>query len=407
MSRKVLLSQSAYHNSAFFHYNSPMDQTNDNIRIIRTYRHLMDWFDHNKRDLPWRLSPRTPYRVWISEIMLQQTQVETVIPYFESWMEKWPTVKALAQASEDQVLKAWEGLGYYSRARNILKTARLICDTYLGVFPSSYKELLKLPGIGPYTAAAIASYTSEEAVGAVDANVLRVLSRLSQTEWTAGDPKSLKDCQKQLNHYMEVLENNANSSKTRDFRPGPLNEALIELGALICKAKSACCTQCPVKEDCLAYSYNSVYEYPLPKGKTVKKEEYYSLLLLYREDIKCFAVEQRPSQGLLAGLWQFPLLEGVRDTDEIRTYLEDRSYWVSSIRQLKAYRHVFSHLIWNIEPYVICLGQNSENIHEDFVLQESDHSYHWLPAESVMDLAFSSSMTGLRDLVVDQGLYLD
>lgn len=401
------MSQSIYHNSVFIHYNSLMDNRTDYNRIHTIYIHLMNWFDQNKRDLPWRISPRLAYRVWISEIMLQQTQVETVIPYFKRWMEKWPTVRDLAQASENQVLKAWEGLGYYSRALNILKTAKLVSDAYQGIFPANYKELIKLPGIGPYTAAAIASYTSEEAVGAVDANVLRVLSRLNQTEWTAGDPRSLKACQKQLNQYMDLLKQKKAEQNCRVFKPGPLNEALIELGALICKAKTASCAVCPLNEDCMAYMYNSVYDFPLPKTKTVKKEEYYSLLILYREDLKCFAVEQRPSQGLLGGLWQFPLLEGIRDADEIRNYLEDRSYRVSSIRKLKAVRHVFSHLIWTIEPYVIILGQDSNADYTNLTFQESSHSYHWLPDQDVLDLPFSSSMTELRDLVVEQGLYLD
>jgi A/G-specific adenine glycosylase len=384
-----------------------MDQTNNYNRTQLIYTHLMEWFDQNKRDLPWRLSPRTPYRVWISEIMLQQTQVETVIPYFDSWMETWPEVVDLAEASEDQVLKAWEGLGYYSRARNILKTARIIADTYQGVFPSTYKELIKLPGIGPYTAAAIASYTSEETVGAVDANVLRVLSRLNQIEWKAGDPKSLKACQTYLSQRMEEIKDNTSDKDSRNFQPGPLNEALIELGALICKAKTASCDLCPLQKDCLAYSYNSVYDFPLPKGKTAKKEEYYSLLILYRQDLNAFAVEQRPSPGLLAGLWQFPMLEGLRETDEIRTYLEDQSYRVSSIHKLKAYRHVFSHLIWNLEPYVAVLGQDFEIDPGNFVLQEANDTIRWLSDRAVMDLAFSSSMTELRDLVVDQKFYLD
>lgn len=396
-------------------------QTNNQQRLHRIHTHLMDWFNQHKRDLPWRTTPREAYKVWISEMMLQQTQVDTVIPYFEDWMAKWPKVQDLARASEDQVLKAWEGLGYYARARNILKTARLIREEAGGSLPTSYKELLKLPGIGPYSAAAIASYTSGQAIGAVDANVLRVLSRLNQIEWTAGEPKSLKDCQNYLSSAMEALSKmkdwgaRESASKNefdndQNFQAGPLNEALIELGALICRSKKAACQVCPLKQDCLAFAYNSIYDFPLAKDKIAKKEEYYSLLILYQKDLQRFAVEQRPSKGLLGGLWQFPLLEGLRESDEIKSYLEDNGYQVFSLRKLEAYRHAFSHLVWNIVPYIIVIGDGrGENLpaSEKSLLKESPDSFCWLPAKSLMDLPFSSSMTHLRDSIIKQDLSFD
>lgn len=383
-----------------------MHPTPNQQRLYRIHAQLMDWFNQQKRDLPWRTLPREAYKVWISEIMLQQTQVETVIPYFQAWMAQWPAVHDLAQASEDQVLKAWEGLGYYARARNILKTAQLIAKDYQGCMPETYEELIKLPGIGPYTAAAIASYTSGQAVGAVDANVLRVLSRLNQIEWTAGDPKSLKDCQHALSSAMEDLRNNQ-PAEGPNFQAGPLNEALIELGALICQAKTASCLLCPLKNDCLAWANDRIYDFPLPKEKVFKKDVSYSLLILYRQDLQSFAVEQRSVDGLLGGLWQFPLLEGLQEPEDLRRSLEDQGYQLVSLRKMAGYRHVFTHLIWNLEPYLVVLTSREE---EDApgspacVVKENTGQVQWVSEKSLMDLPFSSSMTRLRDWVINQDL---
>lgn len=383
-----------------------MHPTPNQLRLYRIHAQLMDWFNQQKRDLPWRVMPREAYKVWISEIMLQQTQVDTVIPYFQAWMAQWPTVEDLAQASEDQVLKAWEGLGYYARARNILKTARLVAKDYQGYLPETYQELIKLPGIGPYTAAAIASYTSGQTVGAVDANVLRVLSRLNQIEWTAGDPKSLKDCQQALSSAMEDLRKNQ-PTQGPHFQAGPLNEALIELGALICQAKTASCPLCPLKNDCLAWANDRVYDFPLPKAKVLKKEVSYSLLILYRQDLQSFAVEQRPVDGLLGGLWQFPLPEGLQEPEDLRRSLENQGYQIVSLRKLAGFRHVFTHLVWNLEPYLVVLRGREEGHApslETCVVKENTDQVQWVSRKSLMDLPFSSSMTRLRDWVINQDL---
>lgn len=407
-----------------------MKQSENQQRLYRIHAHLMGWFNQNKRDLPWRSTPREPYQVWISEIMLQQTQVETVIPYFEAWMARWPRVEDLAQASEDQVLKAWEGLGYYARARNILKAARLVTENYSGHLPDRYKDLLQLPGIGPYTAAAIASHCSGQVIGAVDANVLRVLSRLNQIEWTAGDPRSLKDCQKHLSLAMEELSkapadagrqhapaNPASSAINSgnadafldcgpDFQAGALNEALIELGALVCQAKTASCKLCPLNQDCLARAFDRMYAFPLPKDQIAKKEAYYSPLILYQEGLNAFAVEQRPSEGLLGGLWQFPMLEALLTEEEITSYLEARGYKVLSLHKLDAYRHTFSHLVWNLQPYIAVLSKKQHSnlvLAEETILEDGQDSVQWIAANELQNLAFSSSMTRLRDLVIQKG----
>lgn len=366
-------------------YNNAMNKILQKIRIP-----LFDWFDRIRRDLPWRVN-RTPYRVWISEIMLQQTQVITVIDYFNHWLSKWPDIESLAQASEDEVLKAWEGLGYYSRARNILKTAKLVYQSDSKELPTSYAELIKLPGIGSYTAAAIASYTAKEKVAAIDANVLRVTSRLLAKDWTAGDIKSIRECKNLHEETMNFFPDS--------FHPGKWNEALIELGALCCQAKQTSCSQCPLSSNCLAFQKDLIYSYPLPKTKLVNKEEDYTVLII--EERNKYAVVQRPSNGLLANLWQFPMLEGHLEQFEVEDYLSPK-YHLKSIVSLKDRKHVFSHLTWRLKIYYIAVDRKSSV--DNLILSESNNEeslWEFQDAASLETLAFSSSMAPLRAFILE------
>lgn len=363
---------------------------------------LIAWYEKHVRDLPWRHN-RTPYRVWISEIMLQQTRVQTVIEYYQNWMQRWPTLDALASASEDEVLKQWEGLGYYTRARNILKLAKRLTDIGAEDLPTTYNELRQLPGIGNYTAAAISSYCSNERVAAVDANVLRIISRYFKIPWTRGSAKDLSSCQKLLNQSIESIEPNAH------FSSGKFNEACIELGALVCTSNNANCHLCPWKSDCQAHANACELEYPLAKEKKQRPIEEYMVLILKNQDSKSYAVEKRPNKGLLASLWQFPMLEGLRDENEISIILEDMNLRANYIEVIGEKKHVFSHLVWNLQ-FVMCEVQELDFAIEDrtnqfseseeqYIVLEDTQNWKWLDKEEILQLSFSSALVEFRNRI--------
>lgn len=252
---------------------------------------LLAWFHKNQRVLPWRHAPagqRPVYPTWVSEVMLQQTQVNTVIPYFQHWMQRFPSLETVARAPQSDVLKAWEGLGYYRRARLLHKAAQQVVQEYAGNIPDNYHDLQQLAGLGEYTAAAIASLCFNEAVIAADANVKRLASRL---------------------FCLETLTANTVSEKLQPHQPttqaGNFNEALIELGALLCTAKNPQCQACPLQNFCQAYQEDKVAVYPKAKKKrAVPTLERYALI--YCHDAKVW-LEQRPQDAMLGGLWGFPL----------------------------------------------------------------------------------------------------
>lgn len=259
-----------------------------------TFSHaLLVWFRDNQRALPWRSAPagqRPVYPTWVSEVMLQQTQVSTVIPYFEKWMQRFPTLQAVARATQSDILKAWEGLGYYRRARLLHKAAQQVLNDHAGDIPENYQDLKHLAGLGEYTAAAIASLCFNEAVIAADANVKRVASRLFCLETLTAK------------HIAATLQPHQPAAQA-----GLFNEALIELGALICSAKMPQCQACPVQDFCQAYQTNKVEAYPIiKKRKAVPTLERYALI--YRQDGAIW-LEQRPDDAMLGGLWGFPLSE--------------------------------------------------------------------------------------------------
>ncbi|MFQ5675407.1 MAG: A/G-specific adenine glycosylase, partial [bacterium] len=253
-------------------------------------KELLQWYDNHKRDLPWRRS-NNPYHIWVSEAMLQQTQVETVIPYYKEFLKSFPQIMSLANADLSEVLKAWEGLGYYARARNLHKGAQLICRDYDGLLPDKYHELLRIPGIGPYTAAAIASIAFDERYAVVDGNVSRVLSRL----FLMNEPPSQNKPQFQKIATL-LLHGN---------RPGDFNQAMMELGALVCTPKDPACSECPVQAHCEAFK-TLTDPSMLPKRAFAKPKPHFDVVvgIIWRRGR--ILIDQRPLNGLLGGLWEFP-----------------------------------------------------------------------------------------------------
>ncbi len=255
---------------------------------------LLDWFRQNKRNLPWRKNPHW-YHTFLSEFLLQQTQVEQALPYYGKFLVTYPDISVLAKASEDEILNLWAGLGYYSRARNMVKAARQIQSEYHGHFPVEWKQALGLPGIGPYTAAAILSIAFNQPYAVLDGNVIRVLSRLH----LIGDDIRLPASR----HRFQTLANELLDRK----KPGEFNEAMMELGATICLPRNPVCINCPLNSFCNAYKNNTVGKYPFKSAAAARKQMKHYVFLL-ECDQKLF-IRQRPNKGLLARMWEFPYWE--------------------------------------------------------------------------------------------------
>ncbi len=260
---------------------------------------LLAWFDPGARSMPWR-SVRSPYRVWISETMLQQTQVATVIPYFERFLARFPDVRSLAAASLEDVLKLWEGLGYYSRARALHRCAGVLIERHDAELPASYESLLALPGIGPYTAGAIASLAFGLCHPAVDGNVLRVMARL----WASNEPVDLPRTRDQLAERLSAV------MPRRE--PGRFNEALMELGATVCTPKRPRCERCPLAIHCLAFHAGAVDRFPVRSPRRKPRLATFEVAVLEAPGPR-YLVVRRPEEGLLGGLWEFPTREVTGD----------------------------------------------------------------------------------------------
>ena len=298
---------------------------------------LVRWYIRSQRSLPWR-EDRNPYRVWISEIMLQQTRVEAVVGYFHRFMDLFPTVETLAAADEQEVLKAWEGLGYYSRARNLHRAAREIMARYGGVFPDTLKEIRSLPGIGPYTAGAIASISYDLPVPAVDGNVLRVMARLDGIETDVLLPASKEDITRRVRAM--YLPGKAN----------PLTQGLMELGALVCVPGIPRCQDCPLKGYCRAYQTDRQETLPV---RSPRKQQTMSRLCagLIRTG-GGILVAQRPDTGMLANLWEFPLVKRGRSKKQtMAAFHESYGIGIESMEKAGHVRHVFTHRIWEVDVY--------------------------------------------------------
>lgn len=285
---------------------------------------LLAWYSENKRDLPWRREPDA-YHVWVSEIMLQQTRVAAVIGYYARFLERFPTVEALAGAEEDSLMKCWQGLGYYSRARNLQRAARVICDSYGGVFPGDYAAIRALPGVGDYTAGAVASIAFGLPYAAVDGNVLRVVSRLTADGRDISEPGVKKSVAAALEAVMPVKA------------PGEFNQALMELGATVCLPNGApLCQACPAREFCRAHQEKLVDVLPVKPSKKARRVEERQVYLLFHQGR--VALRKRPGKGLLAGLWEFPnVLEG-----------EALPLKLPPLEFVGNARHIFTHIEWRM-----------------------------------------------------------
>lgn len=300
---------------------------------------LLAWYDAHARVLPWREQP-TPYRVWVSEIMLQQTRVEAVKPYFERFMTALPGIRDLAEAPEDQILKLWEGLGYYNRVRNMQKAAQKLTAEYDSEMPADFEAILDLPGIGSYTAGAIASIAFGLPYPAVDGNVLRVLSRIE---------KSYDDILKQSvkRRFEQEVQAVIPAERAGDF-----TQALIELGAIVCVPNGAPrCGECPLAAFCQAHQEG--VETELPKKTPPKSRRIQDKTVLVLVSDNQAALRKRPAKGLLAGLYELPNLEGHLKPDQVLDYVKEAGLSPIRIQELPAAKHIFSHIEWHMEGYVV------------------------------------------------------
>lgn len=288
---------------------------------------LIDWYKKNKRDLPWRQN-KNAYYIWISEIMLQQTRVEAVKPYFSRFITALPTVHDLATVEDDALMKLWEGLGYYSRVRNMKKAAILCVEKYEGMLPSTYEQLLELPGIGPYTAGAIASIAFGQQVCAIDGNLLRVYARLFAIEKDILQAKTKREIQ-------QIMEQDL----AEDM--GDMNQALMDFGSSICIGNgNPRCNICPLVENCKAYQEGLVHKLPIRKKlKKRKKEKYTVVIYTYQDEV---LIHKRSDQGLLAGLYEFVTLDDHHPKKEFPKAI-----------YLGKYKHIFSHIEWDMKGFLV------------------------------------------------------
>ncbi|MFC3907769.1 A/G-specific adenine glycosylase [Legionella dresdenensis] len=304
---------------------------------------LLDWFDlHGRKNLPWQ-HPRSAYRVWISEIMLQQTQVQTVIPYFERFMARFPTLQVLADSDEDQVLAYWSGLGYYSRARNIHKTAQLICQQWQGIFPETITGLTNLPGIGETTAAAILSQAFNKPAAILDGNVKRVLSRHFMVD---GFPEQ-SAVKKRL---WQLARESMPEQRCADY-----TQAIMDLGATCCTKKPDCAS-CPLNQTCLAYREQKAHLYPYKKARKALPEKHEQFLLLYNDQQQIY-LEKRPPSGIWGGLWCLPAI----DQRQNATEFVQTQYGLSATNTiaLTEIKHTFSHFHLYIKAMALKITSNA------------------------------------------------
>lgn len=350
---------------------------------------LLAWYDASRRILPWREEP-APYRVWVSEIMLQQTRVEAVKPYFERFMAALPDIQSLAEVEEETLLKLWEGLGYYNRARNLKKAAIQIEEQYAGRMPDTYEELTGLAGIGSYTAGAIASIAYGKKVPAVDGNVLRVVMRLLADASDISDARVKKKVEKWLAGSMS------------EERPGDFNQAMMEIGAVVCLPNGAPkCEECPLKQLCRAYALQTMTEFPVKAPKKARTVEKKTVLMLM--DAEKTAVHKRPDKGLLAGLYEFPSLPGFCTEEEILSYLDRLGLKAVRIRPLVQYRHIFSHREWHMKGWYIRVDEleraELSGEGKDFLFVDAKRMEQEIPIPS----AFAPFVERMREEALKEG----
>lgn len=337
-------------------------------------RELINWYKENKRDLPWRHT-KNPYYIWISEIMLQQTRVETVKEYYTKFIQELPTLNDLAYVSVDHLLKLWEGLGYYSRVRNMQKTAKLLIEKGFDNLPNTRTELLALPGIGKYTAGAILSIAYGLPIEAIDGNVYRILGRVYKIENSISDASTYKVYEKVLNPLLP--KENA----------GDFTQSFMDLGSLVCTPKNPKCEKCPLLKICLAKKTNTEESYPVKNKKIIKKiEERNVYLYTYKNKI---AIQKRKDKGLLASMYEFPNYIESASLIDIENDLIEKKIPYASVLEIGESKHVFSHKIWYMKGFLIELKRPIEE-------------YLWVTKEELkekysMPSAFSYFCEYIRD----------
>lgn len=325
-------------------------------RLMEVRDAVVEWYRTNKRQLPWRENVNA-YRVWVSEIMLQQTRVEAVKPYYERFLNEFPTVQELAAADEDKLLKLWEGLGYYNRVKNMQKAAKQVMVDYNGEFPDTYEEIRSLTGIGNYTAGAISAFAYGIPEPAVDGNVLRVISRILLND---EDIMKASVRTKVEDSIREVIPAGA---------AGDFNQGLIELGALICVPNGMPkCEECPVKEWCLAREENRVMELPVKTKAKARKIEKRTVFIV--KDGEKVLIRKRPSKGLLSGLYELPNELGHLEEEEVIAYCKKNNLSPLRLKKLGSGKHIFSHVEWHMEGYAIQLDELEENRTEEMLFAE-------------------------------------
>ena len=341
--------------------SEPVDVVLYSPQLKETVQPLVEWFRENKRDLPWR-KRMDAYRVWISEIMLQQTRVEAVKPYYERFLKELPDVEALAEVPEDRLLKLWEGLGYYNRARNLKEAACQIMEKYGGRFPETYEEIRGLKGVGNYTAGAISSFVYNIPKPAVDGNVLRVVSRITADD---GDITKASVKAKIENEVEEVIPAEA---------AGDFNQSLIELGAVVCVPNGEPkCGICPVSRICLAHAEGRETEFPVKRKKKERRIEKRTILV-FRDNEKT-AVRKRPDTGLLAGMYEFPGRERHMKQSEVIEYAKELGLMPIRVKKLGSAKHIFSHVEWRMVGYEVIvdeLEKSMKSVEEQIAGAERD-----------------------------------
>jgi A/G-specific adenine glycosylase len=299
---------------------------------------LLPWFAQNARLLPWR-ETREPYRVWVSEIMLQQTRVEAALGYYARFLEAFPTVRVLADAPQEQLFKLWEGLGYYSRARNLQSAARVICDKYGGVFPDTYDAIRALPGVGPYTAGAIASICFDQPRAAVDGNVLRVSARYLSDDTPVDEPAFKARIVTELEKVYPAGQ------------CGAFTQSLMELGATVCTPRAPKCTACPLRESCKGLQNGTAESLPVKKPKKEKQLVLKSVFLLWCGDR--LALSRRAQEGLLAGLWELPNTDEPLSPEGALAWADAHGLQPTELVWHVHRTHVFTHIRWEMEGFTI------------------------------------------------------
>ena len=326
---------------------------------------ITDWYVEHKRSLPWR-KDKDPYHVWISEIMLQQTRIEAVVSYYHRFLKELPTIHDLASVEEEKLLKLWEGLGYYNRARNLKKAAVIITEKYHGKFPTTYEDILSLPGIGEYTASAIASICFSLPEVTIDGNVLRVYTRVFEDG-------SVIDLEKEKRRIRNTL------MKIVPSCSGDFNEGFMELGETICiPGGIPKCSECPLYDICLSRKHGTSLKYPVRLEKKEKKLEHYTVFIFYYKNY--FLLEKRVDTGLLHGLWQFPNVEGTILQEEVERYCRNLDIEPLKIEIGISYTHIFTHKKWVMNSYYIEISQKDKNkLTGVFVTKREREEHYSLP----------------------------